>query len=527
MRRIMASTVAVVVVLLIAFPASATYLTVTKIGEGTVSPGVGANDIPWLTRVTLQATPAPGWLFDRWEGEMAGKPNPFTFRLSAHTTASAIFRPITPSSSTALVEYVGKHDPTTKSTLISSETHFGWNGYGMRLDSQTWRNLAEVDRPLWQHDLTLIEPWFSGGDCLVLINGGSNPVESPSPDSAIALATMALGVKYAQLDQVPNQPLYFTDEVNNERTEDEILAYSLDKAIVTGDLEWAVHSAMTKAAVKAIDAIQKQIKMVDDFMILGASKRGWATWLTAAVDPRVKSIIPIVIDVLNFPAQVAHHWESHGTYSSAVQDYVDFDLFCRVHTDSRALDLLNVVDPFRYLDKFTMPKLILNASGDEFFLPDSSRYYFHDLPNQEQTYLRYYPNASHYMEPLLEDYEAMLGLLQTAYNIQDGEPIPQYSWYVDEDGAIVAQTTDRPDEVRLWQATNPTGRDFRIETIGQAYTSTLLTDQGGGMYVGYCPPPDRGWTAYFIEFRFGVQYFTTEIVVNPDTEPFDGMGCFP
>jgi PhoPQ-activated pathogenicity-related protein len=160
-------------------------------------------------------------------------------------------------------------------------------------------------------------------------------------------------------------------------------------------------------------------------------------------------------------------------------------------------------------------------------LPDSSRYYYHDLPNQEQTLLRYYPNADHSMEPLLEDFEAMLGLLQTAYNMQDGVPNPQYSWYVDMDGAIVMQTSDGPDEVRLWQATNPDGRDFRLETIGPAYTSSILSDLGGGNYVGYCPPPAQGWTAYFIELKFGAQYFTTEIVVNPDTEPFDGMGCFP
>lgn len=527
MRKSMVLAVVVVAAVSVAFPASATYLTVTKIGEGTVSPGIGANNIGGFSRVTLQATPAPGWVFDRWEGDMAGKPNPYRFWLTSDRTASAIFRPITSSSSTALVEYVGKYDPTTSATLIDSDIHFGWNGYEMSLNSQTWRSSTEVDRPLWQHDLTMAVPWFSGDDCIMLINGGSNPLKYPSPDSTIALVCIALGVKYAQLDQVPNQPLYFTDEVNNKRTEDEILAYSLDKALVTGDYEWPVHCAMTKAAVKAMDAIQQQIKMVDEFMILGASKRGWATWLTAAIDPRVESILPIVIDVLNFPDQVAHHWESYGTYSSAVQDYVDFDLFCRVHSDPLAPDLLNIVDPYSYLGNFTMPKLIVNASGDQFFLPDSSRYYYHDLPNQEQTLLRYYPNADHSMEPLLEDFEAMLGLLQTAYNMQDGVPNPQYSWYVDMDGAIVMQTSDGPDEVRLWQATNPDGRDFRLETIGPAYTSSILSDLGGGNYVGYCPPPAQGWTAYFIELKFGAQYFTTEIVVNPDTEPFDGMGCFP
>lgn len=527
MKSVTVSALIVVLALFVTLPADATYLTMTKIGEGTVSPSIGANSYGWLSKVTIRATPAAGWVFDRWEGDMKGKPNPYTWYLTSDKTASAIFRPITPSSSTALVSYVGKNDPTSSSTLIDSDTHFGWDGYEMYLNSQTWRSSAEVDYPLWQHDMTMAVPWFSGDDCIILINGGSNPLKYPSPDSTIALVCIALGVKYAQLDQVPNQPLRFTDEVNNPRTEDEILAYSLDKALVTGDWEWPVHCAMTKAAVKAMDAVQKQFKVVDDFMVLGASKRGWTTWLTAAVDPRVKYFLPIVIDVLNFPDQVAHHWESYGTYSPAVQDYVDFDLFCRVHNDPLAPHLLNIVDPYHFISKYTMPKLIVNASGDQFFLPDSSRYYYHDLPNQAQTYLRYYPNADHYMEPLLEDYGGLIGLLQWAVNAMNGSGNPQYSWYIAGNGAIVVQTSSGPSEVKLWQATNPNGRDFRLETVGPIYTSSPLSDQGGGTYIGYCPPPAQGWTAYFVELTFGVQKFTTEIVVTPDIEPFDGMGCFP
>lgn len=527
MRRSFTLGLTLVMLLLLSASAGATYLTVTKIGEGTVTPGVGANNLLWLSRVTLRATAAPGWVFDRWEGDMAGRPNPYTFYLTSDRTARAIFRPVTPTSSTALVSYVGKYDASTSAVLIDSDTHFGWNGYEMYLNSQTWRDASEVDYPLWQHDLTIVEPWFSGRHCLFLVNGGSNPLKYPSPDSTLALVGIALGVKYAQLDQVPNQPLRFADEVNNPRKEDALLAYSLDKALLTGDPEWPAHCAMTKAVVKGMDAVQQQFKQVDSFVLLGASKRGWTAWLTAAIDPRVKYLVPIVIDVLNFPLQVEYHWEAYGSYSSAVQDYIDFDLFCRVHNDPGAPDLMNIVDPYSYIDKFTMPKLILNASGDQFFLPDSSRHYYHDLPNQAQTYLKYYPNADHYMETLLDDYGQMLGLLQWAVNAMNGTPNPQYSWYVNESGAIVVQTSSSPTSVKLWQATNPDGRDFRLETVGPIYTSSTLPHQGGGVYIGYCPPPAQGWTAYFVELTFGLQTYTTEIVVTPDTLPYDGMGCYP
>jgi PhoPQ-activated pathogenicity-related protein len=85
--------------------------------------------------------------------------------------------------------------------------------------------------------------------------------------------------------------------------------------------------------------------------------------------------------------------------------------------------------------------------------------------------------------------------------------------------------TDKPTEVKLWQATNPEKRDFRLMSLGPAYKSTDLTAQGNGVYVAKIKAPEKGWTASFVELTFpsGGKYqfkFTTAVRVTPDTLPY-------
>jgi PhoPQ-activated pathogenicity-related protein len=79
--------------------------------------------------------------------------------------------------------------------------------------------------------------------------------------------------------------------------------------------------------------------------------------------------------------------------------------------------------------------------------------------------------------------------------------------------------------VKLWQATNPTTRDFRLETIGPVWESTPLAGEEGGEYLGKIKPPDKGWTAFFVELTYPGSgpapfKFTTSVRVVPDTLPF-------
>ncbi len=504
----------------VAFSALAARLNLTRIGEGTLDPGVGVHSYSRGEKVTITAAPAPGWEVDHWEGDLAGTNSSRTFYLFSDTRATVVFRPQVATPANALVRYVGEADGSYRVLSRDTVHHFGWNKHTIRIQSQRWRSLAEVNRALWQNDVGIIEPWFADDRCILFINGGTNGGPPEQLNSALAVIAFVFGMPYAQVDKIPNQPLFFSDEVNVARSEDAILAYSMNKFLLTGDFRWPVHLAMTKSVVRAMDTIQKRLPYISNFLVTGGSKRGWTAYLTAAVDPRVAAMAPLSIDIPNFAENTRHHFEAYGFYAPAVADYVAYNLFCRVDSP-RGQELLQMIDPYSYFPRYTMPKLLLNSAGDQFFLPDSSRFYYASLPGPK--WLRYTVNTDHLQ---IEDPTSITTVLQWAFRLTHGLSLPQFTWTFEPDGSIRVQTATRPEAVRLRQAHNPRARDFRLESIGPAWTSSLLADQGGGVYVGYVPPPAQGWSAFLVELDFGLGFIlSTEVAVTPDTLPFAGKAC--
>ena len=53
------------------------------------------------------------------------------------------------------------------------------------------------------------------------------------------------------------------------------------------------------------------------------------------------------------------------------------------------------IDPISYKQNLTMPKMIIQSAGDEFFLPTDTKYFWDQLPGDN--YLRILPNAEHEM----------------------------------------------------------------------------------------------------------------------------------
>jgi PhoPQ-activated pathogenicity-related protein len=397
------------------------------------------------------------------------------------------------------------------------------------LTSQRWLTEQEVERPLWTHWLVVVKPAVVKSDVgLLFITGGSLDRQPPARPSAWLLdAARDTGTVTAELRLVPNQPVVFKDDpAHKPRSEDDFIAYTWDKFLRTGDEKWPARLPMTKSAVRAMDAITAFTKSpegggqaVSRFVVSGASKRGWTTWTTAAVDTRVIAIAPAVIDLLNIEPSFVHHWRTYGAWSDAIKDYVEQGIVNWMGTPEYHA-LMKIEEPYEYRDRLTMPKLMLNASGDQFFLPDSSQFYFDDLKGEK--HLRYVPNTSHSL-----DKSDALETLQSFYAaIVSSTPRPEFKWTFEKNGAIKVVSKQRPDAVLLWQAVNPKERNFRLDKIGAAYQSTPLTPSGPNTWVAKIAAPPSGWSASFVELTFpsGGKYplkLTTAVRVLPDTLPFE------
>jgi len=453
------------------------------------------------------------------------RPRRFAIPLTALLFCAVLFA----QKETALDRYVAAKDPVYAWKLVKTIPGEGFRTDVLELTSQTWRTEKDVDRPVWKHWLSITRPYkATSNKALLFIGGGKNGDPAPSKSNArsVRIATETNSV-VADLGMVPNQPLFFTDTPEKGRSEDDIIAYTRVKHFSTKDDTWLVRLAMVKSGVRAMDAIQEFLASeaggktkIDNFVVAGGSKRGWTTWLVGAVDKRVVAIMPMVIDALNSEVITRHHFEAYGFFSSALGDYVRHGLFPAKIGTPEYKAVLDIEDPYNYLDRpqMKMPKFLINASGDQFFLPDNSHIYYDKI--KDEKHIRYVPNVKHNLEGG-DSVDSMLAFYQA---ILTNTPRPKFTWKV-VNGSIVINVHDKPAEVNLWQATNPDARDFRLDVIGKAYTATKLSEEKKGVYVAQVAKPPKGFTAFYVELTYpgpgkAPFKFSTEVVVVPDVLPF-------
>jgi PhoPQ-activated pathogenicity-related protein len=424
--------------------------------------------------------------------------------------------------SPALQAYVAKPDATYQWKKRREGTLGEGSYVELILTSQTWRDIV------WKHQLFIYRPSTvaNGTQALLLIAGGSwkpeleqQPAQSddklPGEAHIVAALAESLRAPVAVLLQVPEQPLF------DGMVEDEIISHTFAEFMKTNDVEWPLLLPMVKSVVRAMDAIEEFAHAewqldVEHFLVTGASKRGWTTWLTGAVDPRVNAIAPMVIDMLNMKPHMKLQELSFGGYSEQIHDYTEKGL--QDHMDnSRGDALRSIVDPYSYRGQLKQPKLIILGTNDRYWPVDALNLYWDDLEGEK--YILYVPNNGHG----LRDHMRLVGTVSALHEqITGGKAMPKLDWKYEEHGdslRLVLSSDTKPEAVRSWNAASET-RDFREASWeSQAVTAS---DNEGRRFVVEIEKPADGFAAVFAEAEFNGRpipfYLSTNLRVVPADE---------
>ena len=363
-----------------------------------------------------------------------------------------------------LYTYLAKPEPGASWTVASKTNSGACEVVFIKLKSQVWEGIT------WEHDLVIFRPKDTDvQDKMFLLNNGGIMKPDGIPYGVMLASLMKAPV--AILLGIPNQPLL------DGKSEDSLIAETFVRYLETKNDGWPLLFPMVKSIVKAMDAVQEYSakewpKRTEKFIVGGASKRGWTTWLTAAADPRVMAIAPMVIDVLKMPEQMARQVECFGGPSEQIRPYSARGLVPMADTED-AHRLWRWVDPYTYRAKFTMPKLILLGNNDRFWAPDALNLYWDDLPGQK--WINYTPNAGHNLTTVGVNGakgNPMRAVSATAAFVRyqfTGRAMPELSWKHDDAASqlrLTVTSKPAPNEMHVWRCAAATKdlRDARWES---------------------------------------------------------------
>jgi len=433
-------------------------------------------------------------------------------------------------SETLLKDYVNGPSPDFSYEIVHSVPGEKYDYHVLRMVSQNWLTTDLVDQTEWWHWVSLVVPKDTPfTTSLMWIGGGSTGTKMPmEPGGLILAAAMQTNSIVAEIHNIPFQPLTFANDPLGKRTEDAIIAYGWRKFLEGGakdeDAFWLARLPMTKAVKLGMDAVTEVVeknyqKKLDSFVVGGASKRGWTTWTTAATDDRVVAIIPVVIDMLNMEESFDHHWKNYGFWAHAISEYVDEGIMDWMRTPEFDR-LLEITEPYSFRTDFDMPKLLINAAGDQFFQPDSWEFYWNELIGEK--HVQYVPNFGHN----LSKSDAIPNMISFYASVLNNTPRPKYGWKVESDKITLSlDPADKPISVKAWTASNPAARDFRLDEFGPNWKSQEIKINESGTYELALESPEQGFKGYFIEVTFSGKTplkITSGLEVMPRAYPFQG-----
>ena len=394
----------------------------------------------------------------------------------------ALFSNLLMGPQTPLDRFLNAPEPGLPDTKVTKKG----STYEIDFASQKWQNT------IWSHKVLLVIP--KGAEKVrtaILYITGDGPFKGDFVD--LNLLSAATGMPVAMLFNIPNQPLFGMKE-------DDLIAHTFGKYLETKDETWPLLFPMTKSAIVAMNVVQTVAKQnhmnFDKFVVTGASKRGWTTWLTAASgDRRVAGIAPMVFPNLKFDTQMTKQMTDWGKYSDQIADYTRRGLQAQLETQT-GKDLMAMVDPYSYKDKIKMPTLIVNGTNDPYWTVDSTSVFWDDL--RQSKYLLEVPNAGHGLEDRLR-VVSTVGAFARSIAGQFKMPRLDAKMTLDNDEHTVSFNLDGgagvPVAVSIWKAESDS-KDFRaskwIETKTEK-TSILKIDVKPTL-----------WNAVFVEAKYSI-----------------------
>jgi PhoPQ-activated pathogenicity-related protein len=403
---------------------------------------------------------------------------------------------------TALFDYVSKPDPSYSWKITGTQDRGAERLIQVALTSQTWHGIV------WKHALEIHEPkqLANPRHVLLVITGGKNGAAS----SAAALLdgehmAARCGARLAVLHQVPNQPLL------GNHSEDDLITETWLRYLESGDPTWPLLFPMVKSAMRSMDAVEAIVRQngqpqIAGFVVTGASKRGWTTWLSAAADRRVIGIAPQVIDVLNFKPQMKHQLETWGKFSEQIADYTRKRLVKPDGESPREVALRTMMDPFTYRAEFRLPKLIINGTNDRYWAVDATTFYWDDLPGEK--FALKIPNVGHG----LGGGDLPGNTLAVFFrHVVEKSPLPKLEWSQGlRDGrlSMTVRSSVAPKAARVWYALSQS-KDFR-----DSKWQNFSFQEENGVFTASRDKPNEH-VAFFGELAFeshGLPYSLTTLV---------------
>jgi PhoPQ-activated pathogenicity-related protein len=203
----------------------------------------------------------------------------------------------------------------------------------------------------------------------------------------------------------------------------------------------------------------------------------------------------MVIEMLNMPEFFKSQLTAYGDYSREISDYVEMQIPQAIESEF-GRQVIRMIDPYSYLNKITIPKLIIMAANDPYWTIDAIQNYIAVIPGEYT--LHYVPNAGHNMG----DKKSVFDVLNTFfYYTLNNQSFPACQWRLTQKKKInldLKYDNLKLRNITLWQASAST-RDLRKSEWTSANIVSSKNKDKINITIDF---PKQGYKAFFVELKY-------------------------